>query len=1385
MRLSSRKWRWLGLGLALLVVAFVVIRTWVVRAILLGQIQAQYHGRVVVGDWWLGLHSSGVTGVELGETTDKDSPTWFSADRITTDVSLARLIRGRVMPTRIEIDRPKVAFRLDAKGQPLTKIPVGTSPEKPKRQADINALPDIVATGGEITLAQEGRPPMTVRGVDARLAPVVDGGNLTVKSDDPTWGRATATGHFDPSFQVGEFEIATGPGFVADPEKLARIPFVPVEVWSNIKPRGPVDARVKIKLAVDSPRPVAVHTDINFKGTAAKLSTLQIESTDTTGRVAIDDALVKLDDLRGKAIDGSIAANGTLDFGEKVPRFDLALRLRGVDVAKAPPSWQLGEVGATGRLSGRVDLKVALAPVGPDLTGTTGRAVIEDGSLQGIPIKSLSLGLKADGNDLQYETLPQGSVDKDHLEQPTPALAVAEGAGSEKPPARSDRVEIWEPVLAALPLLELASHDRGVIGWTAYAIKEIVALQVKNTSKHQGAFGLPKTISTRIELEDVDLAIILAKAKKFGIEVPVPVAGLFSIKASATIPLGSLKDLKAYAFKGDASLKAASIDHVDLGLVTAHLELADGVLELSDFRGQLVDRPEGDEKNPPKPTTLPPVAGPLPPGGFRGRVRAVISPRGPATAKLEGDHLPLGELLAPVLPHPSPLSGELTLLVEAKGDLAHLDDPKTWSVDGHAESRRIKYLDAVLDEVVTTVDVKQGWLDVTDFVAKLQGKPLKAKGGLELAPPYRYDGNLDVEGWQIGAVLGFVPGLPRPAPASGIVDARGEARGALRPFEITTTGGARVLHARAGTTPIGNLAFRWTTDRETIAITGLELFAFGGQVTGEAHIPTKVGRPLEASANLKGIDAGRLAAAFLGKNPVLTGKADGKVTLRMPLDASVIDADANINAPNLTIKEGSGEGIPVKSLRVTAVAQKGKLDYDATAESLGGKVRFHGEAPIAGDISKAFAEAELLAVGFRLGDVWKGLGMAGGVSHLEGLGAFNANIRAPIKPFQLYARGMFELRDLRYTSLMPLGNLRGVASLTPTSWRVDQIKGDLMGGLAGGQAHSETRPGGSKLIAFDFKVDRASLAKMCAEVPSLAREVEGFGSIRVAGRLADSLQANAEILVPRAKVHGIPITDLRFPAEMDMNPISGSGSIHARQWTARVAGGSVRGSAWHRLGGDRSFQSEIHLTAVDIEVISRLQSTGKRPASGKVSGKVTLTGPNPEQLAKIRGKVDLDLDDASLIELPLFKELDRFLGAAKGGGLFEDGALHGTIFNRTLFVEQLTLNGRLVQVHATGTVTFDGGLNLEVLVNTNQVIPQSGLTLINIIPGLGQAIGRGEEAILRVASFLESRLLKFRVGGSVGNPTVKLDPGIAVGDTAVGFFSAILKVPFGGGRGDR
>jgi len=1398
MRRLKKAARWFLLGAALLVVAVFVIRGWVVRAVILHEVQQYYGGKVVVGDWWLNWDSSGVRGVELGETEKPDSPNWLTADRISTDVSLRRLLRGKFLPARIEVDHPKLSLRFDAKGQLATplpfKIPKG---EAGKSDPSAMALPDVVVDGAEVTVAQEGRPPLTIQKADLRMSPDSGRSKIDATADDPIWGRVRVTGEFEPGFKDGTITILSDPNFVVENEQLKKIPFVPTEVWSNLEANGPVAASVKITLNGQDPKPVHVLTHLDLKGASVKLDPLQVETTDTTGEVTIDDAKVQVNHLRGKAVNGTLSAAGTLDFSQDPPDLSVDLRLKGIDVTKAPAAWQLGELGATGTLTGKVDLRALLDRDGIDLTGTSGRAVIEDGSVQGIPIKALSVNMKASGKDLQFET-SQGNqeVDKAALETApvlpnSPRRAVAANDPEKRPDTTGNKPEASEnsalgsfvdPLISAIPLIRIMTGDEGFLGFASFAVSELVEHRTNAKTTPPGSkLRLPKTITTRIELEDVDLKKILDKAEKFGIKPGFPISGRFSVKASATIPLGSLRDLKGYAIHGDASLSKASIANVDLGELAAHLDVEDGVVNLSDFRGVLVDRPSGEPASQRQAIAAPPRTGELPVGGFRANLRAEVAPKGMATAKIEGKRLPLGELFAPVLPVPTPLSGDLTIRVEAGVNLASLANPKAYRLDGNFESRRIAYQGAILDRVASRFEIKDGHASIPEFAAQLAGKPLSARAGLDLAPPYAFHGSGNVAGWEIADVLAFVPNLPKKPAVAGRLDANADANGTLLPFSIETVGGARVAAIKVGAILSRYLVFEWKTERDVIALTGLEAAIFGGKITGDAKIPTKPGRKLDVNLALKGIDTKEMTSALPSKSVAITGIADGRVKLTMPLDASEIDAEANLNAPELTFRpEGRyGEGIKVESLRVLAKGHDKLASYQVSADSLGAKLLFTGSMPLAPSPTKSVASAEAKVVGFRLGDAWRGLGMSGGLAELEGLGAVNANFRATIDPPQLWSRGLFELRELRYGQHLAIGDLRGQASVSPTSWKLDQVEGTLFGGIAGGGASGVVRSGALGPSSFDFKVDRASVPKLLAVVPALARGASGYGSLRASGRLDESLHLTAEVDIPQTQIHGITLTDVRMPADINVSPASGIGLAQARRWTARLAGGLLQGNSWMRLGGDKSFQSDIRLNAVDLEFLSRIGAISSKASSGKLSGNLSLNGPNPEDLSKLRGRFSFDLDDATLVSLPIFRELDRFLGASKGGGLFDDGDVQGNIANQTIYIEQMTLNGRLVQIHALGSITFGGGLNLEVLVNTNQIIPQSGLALLNIVPGLGEALGRSEKVLLKLASFLESRLLKFRVTGNVKNPTVAIDPSVDVGGSAVGFFSNVLKVPGG------
>lgn len=1361
MRIPARFWKRSGLALAVVLAVLVIVRTLVVPALLARTIESLLGCRATINDWWLGASSAGIVGLTIYEGTEPGAPVWATAKTVTTDLSLGALLRGRFTPGRVTVRDPKVDLRFDRHGQLLTELRFAASGSSP------TAVPTVVIKDAQVTIHQEGRDAMMVASVQARVAqdgPLV---RLAVHSSDSEWGPLEAYGHFDSLFKNGQIDLESKSGVAVDPKKAARIPFVPREVWDNIVPHGAVDVQLTVRIG---PGPsTQVRTVVALRKTTVHSTALDLTASETTGRVVVDGGLVRLEHVAGRAVDGRLEANGVLNFTHTPAFFDLALGLDGIDVAKSPSSWQLVDTGIRGRLSGKVQLKAVLASEGVDLSGSSGEAVVEGGSLQGIPIKSLKLVMHAHGGALEFET---------------------------KTPQASRTAGTLHRLLArTLPAFHPSSHAHSIFPWAAWAAQDLIALEVlpgagepdvaagENAvqKKEESPFGkirLPQTVTTQLELQDVEIAQLIAKANfMLGVPFPVPVTGRLSLKASATIPLGKLDALKDYAFHGRMTITAASIYQVDIGRATARIDLANGGLELSDIRGVLVNRPDGGPDNPPAPVPdIVPDAGPLGPAAFRGTVRAQLSPAGRVTAAIEGVRLPLGELTAPLFPRPTPLDGLVSVHLSARGDLGAARDPKAWSASGRAESLRMTYQGAELDRLSFGFDLKEGRLDVSDLAATLKGRDLAANFRADLAPPHAFNGSVNVTKWDLATLLALIPAAPHPAPVAGTLTARAEGKGTLSPLNVTTDGHGQLGRFQAGPVPLGDVPFHWKTDDDAVVVQGVEAHPFGGRVEAHAQIPLSAGKPTRGGATITKLDTARLSQALPEQSLRLTGTAGGRIDFVIPHDVSRLDANISLSAPDLTV-----QGVPAERVRASLRARGGTLTYEVTAESLGGDVNLHGDVPLTASPDQARATGEIRAIGFSLDGVWKALGITGLAARLEGQGAVDANLRASrtSNGEGIWAHGVAEVRDLKWGTRYPLGRLRGIVAVTPSVWRVDPLNGELLGGLANGFVWGTGRSNESaRKMGFELEIDRAPLRHSLAIVPILAQQVEGYGTVRLAGTVQDTFRANGELLVPTAQFAGLPLRELRVPVDLVITPETGAGALHVREWNARFAGGHIRGNAVLRVGEDRSFQSEVRLSAIDLEAIARLQSDTRRPASGKITGRIALAGPDPALLSRYKGRVALDLDDASLVSIPVFRELDKFLGNARGG-LFEDGDLTGTITNRQLIVDMLTLEGRLAQIHATGTVGFDGQLNLEVAVNTSQIIPETGEALIGLIPGLRQVLGRREQAMARVGTYFSNRLLKLRVTGTLKNPSVNADPSIIVADTAVAFFADILKLPLG------
>jgi translocation and assembly module TamB len=887
-------------------------------------------------------------------------------------------------------------------------------------------------------------------------------------------------------------------------------------------------------------------------------------------------------------------------------------------------------------------------------------------------------------------------------------------------------------------------------------------------------FELPKSINTQIELEDVQLSRILDKSKTFGIPIILPIAGKLSLKADATIPLRKLSSLRQYGFHGQATLKEASILGVDLGRLDATLDLKDGVLELTDFRGRFVERPAGTYQEPPPASPAVAAEGELPPGAFRGTLRAELSPKGKITARINGRELPLTELAAPFTPRPTPVSGRVDLDMRAEGAVDSLQDPNAWTAQGQIHAQDVTARGATLTALKTSFSLADGDFKLPDLTANLNGKPLALAGSIQLAAPQAFRVKLDVAEWSLADLEAFVPSIPRPPPFAGALTANIEASGTLAPLVAAIDGDGSIAAFQLGPVPLGTLPFRFRTVDETIHITIDDARPFGGRITAKASIPTHSGPRASGSLTLRGIDLARLSAAVPDDPWRLTGKGSGvlefSAATRNAPDVSPFDANLTLDAADLTVR-----GIEARNLRAVVTARRGTLHYDVFTESLGGTLKFQGDYPLKAASAGAEASANLQAVGFSINDLARALGARGMAAELSGTGALDANILASLPALEPRAAGRLEVRDLQLGTDFPVGNLNGVLHYGPEAWRLEPLNGRLLGGVATGRVWSDRGDDGANDVRFGMDLANASLADALAFLPFVAKRIVGRGAFRLSGRLGTTLRVELQAQVNRASVFNLPLVELRAPGELTYNAAAKTGTLVVRDATARYGGGQLRMSSRFQFGADPRYRVRLHVTKLDLEGLARASSDARRTASGRITGDIELNGLNPADLKRMNGRVNLDLSDASIVELPIFRELGQFLGAARGG-LFERGNLSGQIAERRLLVEQLALQGRLVQIHATGSIGFDRQLDLDVLINTNQIIPETGAALARLIPGLNGSTRR-EQALRQVSGFLSTRLTKVHVAGTLDSPQVNIDPAILVTEGAASFFVGVLELP--------
>jgi hypothetical protein len=363
-----------------------------VAPLLASRLQAAIGGPVDVGSAEIGLGGSSAQDLQFLEAgTNTGNPPWMVIRNLEADVSLWDLIGGDPAPRQLNVDGLEVMLRLDHEGHLVTHFP--------SVEGQAGAWPDFSISRGQITLRQEGRADFVISGVNATAH--ADNNSLTLAGTvaDPTWGDWAVACQLDRQTDSASLTLKSASRHVTQ-SQLARLPFVPAKAWQQVQCEG--DTPVELTVQVD---PVArrVHYRVELApvNTQVHVRSIDLEAQEARGTVVIEDGVVSLLKVRGKAAGGDMETTATLDFRPKPARMHFDIRTERVELARLPRKWHLPSQ-LNGRLTGQAALQVTVLD-GKARTHGDGRGVIAEATLAGLHLnRPIKLMLRADEKGFHF-----------------------------------------------------------------------------------------------------------------------------------------------------------------------------------------------------------------------------------------------------------------------------------------------------------------------------------------------------------------------------------------------------------------------------------------------------------------------------------------------------------------------------------------------------------------------------------------------------------------------------------------------------------------------------------------------------------------------------------------------------------------------------------------------------------------------------------------------------------------------------------------------------------------------------------------------------------------------------------------------------------------------
>ncbi|QDS96663.1 Dicarboxylate transport [Roseimaritima multifibrata] len=712
-------------------------------------------------------------------------------------------------------------------------------------------------------------------------------------------------------------------------------------------------------------------------------------------------------------------------------------------------------------------------------------------------------------------------------------------------------------------------------------------------------------------------------------------------------------------------------------------------------------------------------------------------------------------------------SGSFTATAQAGCKIKDMADPKRWLAATTIQSNNLILAGERINDFKARCDLRDGQITLPEMLVIWRESEFRISATGNLDKQLHLQGKLNASPIRLTDVARLAERFSNaPLLADGIATIEGGFQLQSAPLQFTAGGTAFLQEAHYAHTRIGNAKLDWNADLEKFSLTSSSADFLGGRyrMTATAKELDWTQTILEGEFN--DVSVPRLIG--LGKQPIAsTGKLDGGLQITSLSSLNALTGSAWVRSRGLSVQQA-----PIDIGETTLEISQGALTAKSNGSILHGTYHAQGGGDLPTVVTflqDADPKFEKLPItgrakltGVNIDTLLKLAGQNSQKIPLRG-SLETECIRDPSTiAAGLYCTASGSVENLRWKHARLSDRITGTLRLHSDRIELQSVDGQLADGRLSGTA--EFALSAIPTGRFEFAAQRVNLRRLLQ--PLTGQDISGSGSMRLSGRAAGVLSGKLDLTADNIVASGVLAREARLPIDWSFSPRSGLARWQCRSGVIDTGGGKIRIASSGDGSRHMNTTTTIRLQKIDTSKLLR----GKSLGAGVLDGEVFVQAKRARSIEQLVGNFDISISQAKSLEMPVLNQLPSSISlspmAMKDDG---NGYVYGRFSNGMVHIGQLAISQSNVQVLLDGNASMTGKLDLDVTVSTQQTGPADSLLSLADSP-LMLAAPAPVALVAKANDLLKDRVIHAHVGGIAARPTIRLQPGKQLSQSAVQFF---------------